>query len=163
MNFFCHIHAACYITCPFHAPSFHYSNYFWWALQIMKLLIMQRSASLCCFHPLMSKYSTQHCFQIHQVNTHSSAWDKFYTHAKQQVNIHIFIFQLLCFHIAGRKAKDYTKIVVSITSNIYPLNFLVIWPVFTYIVTVPLIWHLIICHSQFGTGGIAGCTQQFPT
>jgi len=28
MNFLYHIHAACYITYPYHAPCFHYSSQF---------------------------------------------------------------------------------------------------------------------------------------
>jgi len=58
-NFLCRIYSACYITCLFHDPCFHFLNHFQRTLPIMKLLTTQWSVASCFFHPLTFKYSTQ--------------------------------------------------------------------------------------------------------
>jgi hypothetical protein len=41
-------------------PRLHNSNYTWWRVQIMKLLVMQFSLPSCHSTPLWYKYSPQH-------------------------------------------------------------------------------------------------------
>jgi putative component of membrane protein insertase Oxa1/YidC/SpoIIIJ protein YidD len=48
------------VSCPSHPPSLDNSNYAWWRVQIMQLLIMQLSQPSCHFIPLWSKYFPQH-------------------------------------------------------------------------------------------------------
>jgi hypothetical protein len=46
-----------YMPCPSHPPWLDHSNYTWWRVQVMKLLIMQLSPTSCHFISLRSKYS----------------------------------------------------------------------------------------------------------
>ena len=108
MYFLCHIYAACYITCLFHNPRFHYSNHFWWKLPIMKPLTKQWSAALCCFHILMSKYSTQQFSKTPSQRLLSSMRQVLNPYTLTCKCTHI-LFQPLRFQIAGSKAKDYAK------------------------------------------------------
>jgi len=49
----------CYMLRPSHSSPFHHSN-IWWAVQIIKLPIVQFSLVPCYLVPLMPKYSPQH-------------------------------------------------------------------------------------------------------
>jgi hypothetical protein len=51
---------ACYMPCPSHPTWLDHSNYVWWGVQVMKLLIMQFSPLSCHFVPVRTKYSPQH-------------------------------------------------------------------------------------------------------
>jgi hypothetical protein len=52
---------------PFHPPLFHYANYIWWCVQVVKLLIMQSSPVCHHFLLLTSKYShSQQVFKASQ-------------------------------------------------------------------------------------------------
>jgi hypothetical protein len=50
----------CYMPRPSHPPSLDHSNYMWWKVPIIKLLIIQFSPTAYHFIPLRSKYSPQH-------------------------------------------------------------------------------------------------------
>jgi hypothetical protein len=60
-----HISHACYMPHPSHSPWFDQSNYIWWSVQVLKLLIMQSSSASHHFLPPMSKYFPQHPVLTH--------------------------------------------------------------------------------------------------
>jgi hypothetical protein len=47
-----HLLHTCYMPCPFHSSSFVHMNNIWWAIQIIKLLIMQFSPLPCFLIPI---------------------------------------------------------------------------------------------------------------
>jgi hypothetical protein len=55
---------SCYMPCPSHPPWPDHSNYIWWRVQVMKLLIMQFSPTSCHFVSLRSKYPCTEASQI---------------------------------------------------------------------------------------------------
>jgi hypothetical protein len=95
-NFVCisHLPHACYITCPYHPPSFDHPNNIWWSIQGMKLLSMQSPLASCLFLPLRSKYL---CMLFsNTLNLFSYlVWEtKFYTHTKTSKITILFIIIL---------------------------------------------------------------------
>jgi hypothetical protein len=48
------------MPCPSHPPWLHHSNYTWWIVQVMKLLIMLFSSNFRHFISLRAKYFPQH-------------------------------------------------------------------------------------------------------
>jgi hypothetical protein len=51
---------ACYMPCPYHPPWLYNTNYIWWRVRFMKVLITQFSPICYHFIRLCSKYSPQH-------------------------------------------------------------------------------------------------------
>ena len=87
--FSCHMHAEFYITHPFHPLSLHHSNHLGMQHKLRSYSLYSVLQTLYCFHPPKSpKHSTQYSFSNQSVHSLNSAWDKFHTHSKQQVNIH---------------------------------------------------------------------------
>jgi hypothetical protein len=82
---------SCYMLCPSHPPWLYHSNYIWWRVKAMKLLIMQFSPTSCHFIPLWSKYSPQYLLLI-------SSWIRFWfvTIPILTYNFNIFLYLQLC-------------------------------------------------------------------
>jgi hypothetical protein len=55
----------CYMPYPSHPPWLNHSNYVWWGVQVMKLLIVQFSLISRHLISLRSKYSPQHTVLKH--------------------------------------------------------------------------------------------------
>jgi hypothetical protein len=73
-----------HISCPFHRPWFDHLNDVWWAVQIMKLLIMQFSLFPFYFLPLRTRCLPQHSIPEHcQLVLFPLIFEtKFHTHTK---------------------------------------------------------------------------------
>jgi hypothetical protein len=90
----------------------------------MKLLTTQWSEALWSFCPLMSKHSNRHHFQKHQVNRHSSPWDKFlHPHKVTGKYIYFYISTSLFSH-SGQKIKGLCKLCGNHYTNLIPSQFL---------------------------------------
>jgi hypothetical protein len=58
---------SCYVPCPSNPHWLDHSNYTWWRIQVMKLLIIKFSPTSCHLIPLRSKYSSAPCSQTPSV------------------------------------------------------------------------------------------------
>ena len=64
------LHHTRYMSRPSHSSRFYHPNNIWWAVQIIKLLIMQFSPLPCYLVPLRPKYSSQHPFLTRSTSCH---------------------------------------------------------------------------------------------
>jgi hypothetical protein len=115
---------ACYMPCPSHPPWLDHSNYIWWRVHDMKLLIVQFSPTSYHFVPLRSNILFSTLFS----NTLSLCSS---LNAKNQVphpykvtgKILVFCILIVTFLDKARRQKVLDWMVASITWNESPYNF----------------------------------------
>jgi hypothetical protein len=75
---------------PSHPPLLDHSNYTWWTIQVMKLLVMQFSPASYHFIPLWSKYSPENPVPRYLQSMFLSLMSetKFHTHTEPQKQTH---------------------------------------------------------------------------
>jgi hypothetical protein len=84
----------CYMPCPSHPPWPDHSNYIWWRVQVMKLLIMEFLQTLIISSLFGQTISSEPCIQMPTAYVRpSSAETKF--HTQQNYRAHIICAYVL--------------------------------------------------------------------
>jgi len=96
----------CYMPRPSHSSRFYHPNNIWWAVQIIKFLVMFLSPLLCHLVRRRPKYSSQHPFLKHPQPKFLPQYERpSFTPIKKTVKIIVLRSQFLNFWIANRKTK----------------------------------------------------------